>query len=45
MFGRVVQGMEVVDAIAAIPTGARGPLPSDVPLETVTILKAVVLAP
>lgn len=45
VFGRVVQGMEVVDAIAAIPTGARGPLPRDVPLETVTILKAVVLAP
>jgi len=45
VFGRVVQGMEVVDAIAAIPTGPRGPFPSDVPVETVTILKAVVLAP
>ncbi len=45
VFGRVVKGMEVVDAIAAIPTGPRGPFPSDVPLETVTILTAVVLAP
>jgi len=45
VFGRVVQGMEVVDAIAAIPTGPRGPFRSDVPVETVTILKAVVLAP
>ncbi len=45
VFGRVVEGMEVVDAIAAIPTGPRGPFPADVPVETVTILKAVVLAP
>lgn len=43
VFGRVVEGMEVVDAIAAIPTGPRGPFPSDVPVETVTILKAAVL--
>lgn len=45
VFGRVVEGMEVVDAIAAVPTGPRGPFPADVPVENVTILKAVVLAP
>lgn len=45
VFGRVVEGMEVVDAIAAIPTGAGGPFRADVPLETVTILRAVVLEP
>ncbi len=45
VFGRVVEGMEVVDAIAAIPTAAQGPFPADVPTETVTILKAVLLAP
>jgi peptidyl-prolyl cis-trans isomerase A (cyclophilin A) len=33
VFGRVTGGMEVVDAIAAVPTGAR-----DVPTEAVTIV-------
>lgn len=38
VFGRVVQGMEVVDAIAALPTGPRGNL-KDVPKEEVMIKK------
>ena len=37
VFGRVVRGMEVVQAIAAVRTGAGGPLPSDVPLTPVVI--------
>lgn len=36
-FGRVVEGMETVDRIAALPTGAAGPFRSDVPAETVVI--------
>jgi len=44
VFGRVVEGMEVVDAIAAIPTGPGGPFPGEVPQKPVVILKAEVLA-
>jgi peptidyl-prolyl cis-trans isomerase B (cyclophilin B) len=37
VFGKVTKGMEVVDAIAAAPTGTRGSS-RDVPTETITIL-------
>ena len=37
VFGRVTKGMEVVEAIAALPTGAGGPFPSDVPRKSVVI--------
>lgn len=37
VFGQVTEGMDVVDAIAAIPTGADGPFRSDVPTQTVLI--------
>ncbi len=43
VFGRVVEGMDVVDAIAAVPTGPAGPFRSDVPTETVKIIKATVV--
>ena len=38
VFGKVADGMDVVDAIAAVPTGNSG-FHQDVPLETVTILE------
>ncbi len=38
VFGQVVDGMDVVDAIAAVPTGNKG-FHQDVPLEAVTILE------
>ena len=38
VFGKVVGGMDVVDAIAAVPTGSRGGH-QDVPLDPVTILE------
>jgi cyclophilin family peptidyl-prolyl cis-trans isomerase len=41
VFGRVNDGMDVVDAIAAVPTGNRGGH-QDVPLETVTILEVTI---
>jgi cyclophilin family peptidyl-prolyl cis-trans isomerase len=40
VFGRVVQGMDVVDAIAAVKTGTRGPF-ENVPLEPVELLDVV----
>ena len=41
-FGRVVDGMDTVDRIAALKTGPGGPFPSDVPQEAVVISKASV---
>ena len=41
VFGRVNDGMDVVDKIAAVPTGSRGGH-QDVPLETVTILEVTI---
>jgi len=39
VFGTVVSGMEVVDAIAKLPTGSRGDIPSDVPKTDVVVQK------
>ena len=41
VFGKVADGMDVVDAIAAVPTGNSGGH-QDVPLEPVTILDVTV---
>lgn len=37
VFGRVIEGMDVVERIEEIPTGSGGPFPRDVPRSTVTI--------
>jgi peptidyl-prolyl cis-trans isomerase B (cyclophilin B) len=37
VFGKVTSGMEVVDAIKDVPTGAGGPFHKDAPLEQVLI--------
>lgn len=42
-FGRVVEGMDVVKLIGGVATGAKGPFPKDVPQETITIDKVVVV--
>ena len=42
VFGKVVEGMEVVDKIRAVPTG-RVSMFQDVPKEAVTILRATVV--
>jgi len=39
VFGKVTDGMEVVDEIAATPTGSGGPFSKDVPQEAVVIEK------
>jgi cyclophilin family peptidyl-prolyl cis-trans isomerase len=41
VFGRVADGMDVVDAIAAVETGSRGGH-QDVPVEAVTILEVTI---
>lgn len=43
VFGRVVQGMDVVDRIGVTPTGASGPFKSDTPLKPVIIQKIEIL--
>ncbi len=43
VFGQVIQGMEVVDAIRMVETGPSGPFRSDVPREPVIIVKASLL--
>jgi cyclophilin family peptidyl-prolyl cis-trans isomerase len=45
VFGRVVEGMDVVDKIRAVPTAARPPFPADVPATAVVIERAEVVEP
>ena len=44
VFAKVTDGMDVVDNIAAIPTGAAGPFGQDVPQDTVVIESAEVVS-
>jgi peptidyl-prolyl cis-trans isomerase A (cyclophilin A) len=39
VFGKIVQGMEVVDKIGNVSTGKVGPIKEDAPLDQVVILK------
>lgn len=39
VFGRVIQGMDVVDKIGNVATGSHGPLKEETPLKPVIILK------
>jgi peptidyl-prolyl cis-trans isomerase A (cyclophilin A)/peptidyl-prolyl cis-trans isomerase B (cyclophilin B) len=43
VFGRVVEGMEVVDRISVSPTGAMGPFKQDAPMQAVVIQKIELL--
>jgi cyclophilin family peptidyl-prolyl cis-trans isomerase len=45
VFGRVVEGMDVVDKIRAVPTAARPPFPADVPVTPVVIEHALIIEP
>lgn len=42
VFGRVVEGMEVLDRIAHVPTGAHGPFPSEAPLQQIVFTSVFV---
>jgi len=44
VFGRVVQGMDVIDRIGETPTGAMGPFKSDAPLKPVVIEKVEIIS-
>ena len=44
VFGRVIEGMEVVDRISVSPTGAVAPFKADAPLQPVIIEKAELLS-
>lgn len=43
VFGEVVEGMDVVDRIGHVPTGAVGPFKQDAPLKPVVIEKVTIL--
>ena len=45
VFGRVIEGLDVADRIAAQPTGARAPFAGDVPLAAVVIERTDLLPP
>lgn len=44
VFGEVVEGMDVIDEMAKIPTGPGGPMPTDVPTTPIVVNKATVLS-
>jgi peptidyl-prolyl cis-trans isomerase A (cyclophilin A) len=44
VFGRVVEGMEVVDRISVSPTGSAGPFKQDAPIQPVVIQKVEIIA-
>jgi cyclophilin family peptidyl-prolyl cis-trans isomerase len=43
VFGEVIEGMDVVDKMATVPTGRGGPMPTDVPQTPIVILSATVV--
>jgi cyclophilin family peptidyl-prolyl cis-trans isomerase len=43
VFGRVVEGMEIVDRISVSPTGAMGPFKQEAPMQAVVIQKIELL--
>jgi cyclophilin family peptidyl-prolyl cis-trans isomerase len=43
VFGKVVEGMEVIDHVTHVATGQRGPFGADAPLEQILIIHAQVL--
>jgi peptidyl-prolyl cis-trans isomerase A (cyclophilin A) len=45
VFGKIVSGMDVINKVKAMPTGAAGPFPSDVPKTPVVITSATLVKP
>jgi cyclophilin family peptidyl-prolyl cis-trans isomerase len=43
VIGRVVDGMDTIDRMSGVATGARGPFPEDAPLQPVVIESAAVV--
>jgi len=44
VFGKVVQGLDIVDKIRKVPTGPGGPFPSDVPKSTIIMESVTVVS-
>jgi cyclophilin family peptidyl-prolyl cis-trans isomerase len=44
VFGRITEGMEVIDRISVSPTGSMGPFKQDAPLQAVVIQKAELIS-
>jgi len=44
VFGRVVEGFDVVDQIGTVSTGSAGPFPRDVPKEAIIIQSATLIS-
>jgi cyclophilin family peptidyl-prolyl cis-trans isomerase len=43
VFGRIVEGMDVIDRIASVPTGPKAPFADEAPLEPIVIESAAIL--
>jgi peptidyl-prolyl cis-trans isomerase A (cyclophilin A) len=43
VFGKVISGMDVIDKIKTVPTGAGGPFPSDAPKTPIVITSATLV--
>jgi len=43
VFGQVISGMEVVDAIGEVPTGDNGPMPGQAPVTPIIVKKVTLL--
>jgi cyclophilin family peptidyl-prolyl cis-trans isomerase len=43
VFGQVISGMEVVDAIGNVPVGDNGPMPGQAPIDPIIVKKVTVL--
>lgn len=43
VFGKVISGMDIVNKIASMPTGSKGPFPGDVPKNNVIIEEIIKL--
>jgi len=43
VFGQVISGMEVVDAIGEVPTGDNGPMPGQAPVTPIVVKKVTLL--
>ncbi len=43
VFGKVVEGMDVVNKIRTVETGSKGPFPTDAPVENIVIITATVV--
>jgi cyclophilin family peptidyl-prolyl cis-trans isomerase len=45
VFGRVVEGMDVIDKIANVATGSKAPFGDDVPVDPIVVTKASLVGP